>query len=123
MDLSGELFSRHTKVEHFDYGVSIKAVINKNTSSQVSSLTIAVLLLGLVAFAVHTLRLVLSRLLVTCIRNARQPGSCAITCFATAFKHGNTNICVYYKFGQLVWNAMSVVERCNLLGKQLTFYE
>ncbi|KAK2543908.1 hypothetical protein Q9966_002757 [Columba livia] len=34
MDLSGELFSRHTKVEHFDYGVSIKAVINKNTSSQ-----------------------------------------------------------------------------------------
>ncbi|OPJ87781.1 hypothetical protein AV530_001177 [Patagioenas fasciata monilis] len=34
MDLSGELFSRHTRVEHFDYGVTIKAIINKNASSQ-----------------------------------------------------------------------------------------
>ncbi|XP_026714940.1 uncharacterized protein LOC113485740 [Athene cunicularia] len=32
--LSGELFSRQTKLEHFDYGVSIKAIINKNMSSQ-----------------------------------------------------------------------------------------
>ncbi|XP_040976270.1 uncharacterized protein LOC115335953 isoform X5 [Aquila chrysaetos chrysaetos] len=32
--LSGELFSRQTKLEHFDYGVSVKAIINKNMSSQ-----------------------------------------------------------------------------------------
>ncbi|XP_065541888.1 uncharacterized protein LOC136017503 [Lathamus discolor] len=32
--LSGELFSRQTKLEHFDYSVSVKAVINKNMSSQ-----------------------------------------------------------------------------------------
>lgn len=76
LDLSGELFSRRTKAEHFDYGVSVKAVINKNTSSQVSSLIIAVLLLGLVAFAVCTLRPVLGRSLVACVRNTRQPGSC-----------------------------------------------
>ncbi|KAM6378848.1 uncharacterized protein J5M81_010458 [Pluvialis apricaria] len=34
MGLSGELFSRHTKLEHFDYSVSVKVVINKNVSSQ-----------------------------------------------------------------------------------------
>ncbi|XP_042654834.1 uncharacterized protein LOC116959373 [Tyto alba] len=34
MDLSGELFSRQTKMEHFDYGMSIKTIINKNVSSQ-----------------------------------------------------------------------------------------
>uniref|UniRef100_A0A8B9NB14 Vitellinogen open beta-sheet domain-containing protein n=1 Tax=Accipiter nisus TaxID=211598 RepID=A0A8B9NB14_9AVES len=32
--LSGELFSRQTKLEHFDYSVSVKAIINKNVSSQ-----------------------------------------------------------------------------------------
>ncbi|XP_010576828.1 PREDICTED: uncharacterized protein LOC104838662 [Haliaeetus leucocephalus] len=32
--LSGELFSRQTKLEHFDYSVSVKAIINKNMSSQ-----------------------------------------------------------------------------------------
>lgn len=56
MGLSGELFSRHTKLEHFDYSVSVKAIINKNMFSQVSSLIITVLLLEVVAFAVHTLR-------------------------------------------------------------------
>nr|XP_041575127.1 uncharacterized protein LOC115497284 [Taeniopygia guttata] len=34
MGLSGELFSRQTKLEHFDCGVSVKVIINKNTSSQ-----------------------------------------------------------------------------------------
>ncbi|KAM9555572.1 uncharacterized protein ACIB01_007669 [Guaruba guarouba] len=34
MGLSGELFSRQTKLEHFDYSVSVKAIINKNMSSQ-----------------------------------------------------------------------------------------
>ncbi|XP_033921269.1 uncharacterized protein [Melopsittacus undulatus] len=34
MGLSGELFSRQTKLEHFDYSVSVKAIINKNVSSQ-----------------------------------------------------------------------------------------
>ncbi|XP_064318160.1 uncharacterized protein LOC135315238 [Phalacrocorax carbo] len=34
MDLSGELFSRQTKPEHFDYSVSVKTIINKNVSSQ-----------------------------------------------------------------------------------------
>ncbi|XP_051632927.1 uncharacterized protein LOC127466297 [Manacus candei] len=32
--LSGELFSRQNKLEHFDCGVSVKAIINKNVSSQ-----------------------------------------------------------------------------------------
>ena len=69
MGLSGELFSKQTKMEQFDYGVNVKAIINKNVSSQVSSLIITVSLLELVAFAVHTLRPVLSLLLVACIRN------------------------------------------------------
>ncbi|XP_039239514.1 uncharacterized protein LOC113982708 [Pipra filicauda] len=34
MGLSGELFSRQNKLEHFDCGVSVKAIINKNVSSQ-----------------------------------------------------------------------------------------
>ncbi|XP_054698985.1 uncharacterized protein LOC129213269 isoform X2 [Grus americana] len=34
MGLSGELFSRQTKLAHFDYSVSVKAIINKNMSSQ-----------------------------------------------------------------------------------------
>ncbi|XP_054068030.1 uncharacterized protein LOC128913816 isoform X3 [Rissa tridactyla] len=34
MGLSGELFSRQTKLEHFDYSVSVEVVINKNVSSQ-----------------------------------------------------------------------------------------
>ncbi|KAF4791976.1 hypothetical protein TURU_125831 [Turdus rufiventris] len=34
MSLSGELFSRQTKLEHFDCGVSVKVIINKNMSSQ-----------------------------------------------------------------------------------------
>ncbi|XP_064582376.1 uncharacterized protein LOC135454311 [Zonotrichia leucophrys gambelii] len=34
MALSGELFSRQTKLEHLDCGVSVKVIINKNTSSQ-----------------------------------------------------------------------------------------
>nr|XP_021393671.2 uncharacterized protein LOC110474526 [Lonchura striata domestica] len=34
MGLSGELFSRQTKLEHFDCGASVKVIINKNTSSQ-----------------------------------------------------------------------------------------
>ncbi|RMC17771.1 hypothetical protein DUI87_05436 [Hirundo rustica rustica] len=34
MGLSGELFSRQTKLEHFDCGVSVKVIINKNVSSQ-----------------------------------------------------------------------------------------
>ncbi|KAJ7409931.1 hypothetical protein BTVI_55017 [Pitangus sulphuratus] len=34
MGLSGELFSRQNKLEHFDCGVSVKATINKNVSSQ-----------------------------------------------------------------------------------------
>ncbi|XP_053936194.1 uncharacterized protein LOC128853691 isoform X2 [Cuculus canorus] len=34
MGLSGELFSRQAKLEYFDYGVSVKAIINKNMSSQ-----------------------------------------------------------------------------------------
>ncbi|KAM6244422.1 uncharacterized protein M6G45_010876 isoform 1-T1 [Spheniscus humboldti] len=34
MGLSAELFSRQTKLEHFDCGVSVKAIINKNVSSQ-----------------------------------------------------------------------------------------
>ncbi|XP_041257507.1 uncharacterized protein LOC121334429 [Onychostruthus taczanowskii] len=32
--LSGELFSRQTELEHLDCGVSVKAIINKNISSQ-----------------------------------------------------------------------------------------
>ncbi|XP_050762156.1 uncharacterized protein LOC127022570 [Gymnogyps californianus] len=40
MGLSGELFSKQTKMEQFDYGVNVKAIINKNVSSQVSSLII-----------------------------------------------------------------------------------
>ncbi|XP_075370784.1 uncharacterized protein LOC142415850 [Mycteria americana] len=32
--LSGELSSRQTKLEHLDYGVIVKAIINKNVSSQ-----------------------------------------------------------------------------------------
>lgn len=43
MSLSGELFSRQTKLEHFDCGVSVKVIINKNMSSQVSPLVITVL--------------------------------------------------------------------------------
>ena len=54
MGLSGELFSRQTKLAHFDYSVSVKAIINKNMSSQVSSPIITVSLLELVAFAVHS---------------------------------------------------------------------
>lgn len=54
MGLSGELFSRQTKLEHFDCGVSVKVIINKNVSSQVSPLVITVLLLKLEAFAVLT---------------------------------------------------------------------
>ncbi|XP_059718042.1 uncharacterized protein LOC132335482 [Haemorhous mexicanus] len=34
MALSGELFSRQTKLEHLDCGVSVKVIINKNMSSQ-----------------------------------------------------------------------------------------
>ncbi|XP_032560203.1 uncharacterized protein LOC116795019 [Chiroxiphia lanceolata] len=34
MGLSGELFSRQNELEHFDCGVSVKAIINKNVSSQ-----------------------------------------------------------------------------------------
>ncbi|XP_054017227.1 uncharacterized protein LOC128897188 [Dryobates pubescens] len=34
MGLSGELFSKQTKLERFDYGVSVKTVINGNLSSQ-----------------------------------------------------------------------------------------
>ncbi|XP_054127144.1 uncharacterized protein LOC128933963 [Melozone crissalis] len=34
MTLSGELFSRQTKLEHLDCGVSAKVIINKNVSSQ-----------------------------------------------------------------------------------------
>ncbi|XP_014791696.1 PREDICTED: uncharacterized protein LOC106884686 [Calidris pugnax] len=34
MGLSGELFSRQTKLEHFDYGVSVKVVVDKTVSSQ-----------------------------------------------------------------------------------------
>ncbi|XP_027741644.1 uncharacterized protein LOC114058465 [Empidonax traillii] len=34
MGLSGELFSRQNKLAHFDCGVSVKATINKNVSSQ-----------------------------------------------------------------------------------------
>ncbi|XP_066186507.1 uncharacterized protein [Sylvia atricapilla] len=34
MGLSGELFSRQTKLEHFECGVSVKVIINKNVSSQ-----------------------------------------------------------------------------------------
>ncbi|XP_050569866.1 uncharacterized protein LOC118249263 [Cygnus atratus] len=34
MGLSGELFSRQTKPEHFDYSVNVKAIINKTVSSQ-----------------------------------------------------------------------------------------
>ncbi|XP_055661896.1 uncharacterized protein LOC106112882 isoform X1 [Falco peregrinus] len=37
MGLSGELFSRQTKLEDFDYGVSVKAIINKNVSSQIQA--------------------------------------------------------------------------------------
>ncbi|XP_023792385.1 uncharacterized protein LOC111935942 [Cyanistes caeruleus] len=37
MGLSGELFSRQTKLEHFDSGVSVKVIINKNVSSQVQA--------------------------------------------------------------------------------------
>lgn len=55
MGLSGELFSRQTKLEHFDCGVSVKAIINKNMSSQVSPLVITVLLLELEDFAIYTL--------------------------------------------------------------------
>lgn len=55
MALSGELFSRQTKLEHLDCGVSVKVIINKNMSSQVSPLVIRVLLLELEAFAVSTL--------------------------------------------------------------------
>ncbi|XP_053848337.1 uncharacterized protein LOC128815553 [Vidua macroura] len=36
MSLSGELFSRQTKLEHFDCGMSVKVIINKNMSSQFS---------------------------------------------------------------------------------------
>lgn len=55
MSLSGELFSRQTKMEHFDCGVSVKVIINKNMSSQVSPLVIPVLLFEFEAFWVHTL--------------------------------------------------------------------
>lgn len=55
MGLSGELFSRQTKLEHFDCGVSVKVIMNKNVSSEVSPLVITVFLLELEAFAVHTL--------------------------------------------------------------------
>ncbi|XP_064008707.1 uncharacterized protein LOC135180262 [Pogoniulus pusillus] len=34
MGLSGELISKQNKLEHFDYGVSVKTVINRNLSSQ-----------------------------------------------------------------------------------------
>ncbi|XP_030814120.1 uncharacterized protein LOC115909152 isoform X2 [Camarhynchus parvulus] len=34
MALSGELFSRQTKLEHLDCGVNVKVIINKNMSSQ-----------------------------------------------------------------------------------------
>lgn len=54
MSLSGELFSRQTKLEHFDCGVSVKVIINKNMSSQVSPLVITVLF-EFEAFWVHTL--------------------------------------------------------------------
>ncbi|KAM6054404.1 uncharacterized protein VSU04_010687 [Chlamydotis macqueenii] len=37
MGLSGELFSEQTNLEHFDYGVGVKAIINKNMSSQVQA--------------------------------------------------------------------------------------
>lgn len=55
MGLSVELFSRQTKLEQLDCGVSVKVTINKNVSSQVSPLVITVVLLELEAFAVHTL--------------------------------------------------------------------
>lgn len=71
MGLSGELFSRQTKLEHFDCGVSVKVIINKNVSSQVSPLVITVLLLELEVLQ---------------------------------FIH-----------------SMTIVQRCELLGKQLTF--
>nr|XP_009681790.1 PREDICTED: uncharacterized protein LOC104149710 [Struthio camelus australis] len=35
--LSGELFSRQTKLEDFDYSVNVKAIINENDSSQVQA--------------------------------------------------------------------------------------
>lgn len=88
MGLSGELFSRQTKLEQFDYSVSVKVIINKNVSSQVSSLIITVSLLELVALVVHILRPVLSLLLVTRIRNTCQPGSCLTLCYKL--------LCIYF---------------------------
>lgn len=40
--LNGEIYSRQTKLEDFDYGVNIKATINKTDSSQVRLLLTAV---------------------------------------------------------------------------------
>ena len=118
MGLSGELFSRQTKLEHFDYGASVKAIINKNVSSQVSSLVITVLLPELAAFAVHALRPVLSLLLVVCVRNTCQRGSCLTVCqkllcnYCQAREHRCVRIC--YEVGQLRRISVSVVERRKL---------